>query len=53
VVRSEQHRVAEPMRDELNAPQDERAHQDVAQLGIVLHDRHQVRAIELDHFAGF
>ena len=43
--------TAQFIAEELDAAQDERTHQDVAQLGIVLHDRHQVRAIELDDFA--
>ena len=32
VIGAEQHRVAEPVRDQLDAAEDERAHQDVAQL---------------------
>ena len=38
------------MRDQLDAAQDERAHEDVAQLGVVLHERHELRTIQLDHF---
>ena len=40
-----------PLRDQLHAAQDERAHQDLAELGVGLHERQQLLAIELDHFA--
>ena len=39
-----------PPRDQLDAAQDERPHQDLAQLGVGLHQREQLLAIELDHF---
>ena len=52
VVRSEQHDVADAVGDELDAAQDERAHQDLAQLGVGLHERQQALAVELDHLAG-
>ena len=51
--RADQHDVAEAVGDQLDAAQDERAHQDLAQLGVGLHQRQQVAAIELDHLAGF
>ena len=47
-----QHDVAEAVRDQLDAAQDEGAHQDLAQLAVGLHQRQQVLAIELDHLAG-
>ena len=53
MIRSEQDDVAEAVGDQLDAPQDERAHQDLAQLGVGLHQREQVAAIELDHFSRF
>ena len=51
VIRADEHDVAEPARDQLDAAQDERAHQDLAELGVGLHERQQLVAIELDHFA--
>ena len=44
--------VAQIARDQLEAAQDERAHQDLAQLRVGLDEREQLLAIELDHFAG-
>ena len=43
--------VAEAAGDQLDAAQDERPHQDLAQLGVGLDEREQLLAIELDHFA--
>ncbi len=51
--RANQHGVAEPLGDELDAAQDERLHQDLAHAGFVLDQRQQVLAVELDHFAAF
>ena len=45
--------VAQIARDQFHAAQDERAHQDLAQLGVGLDQGEQLLAIELDHFAGF
>ena len=39
-----QHDVAEAVRDQLDAAQDERPHQDLAQLGVGLHQRQQLLA---------
>ena len=36
--------------DDLEAAQDECPHEDVAQLAVGLHERHQPRAVYLDHF---
>ena len=44
--------VAEAARDQLDAAQDERPHEDLAQLGVGLHQREQLLAIEFDHLAG-
>ena len=51
VHRADEDDVAEAVRDQLDAAQDERAHQDLAELGVGLHQRQQVFAIELDHLA--
>ena len=40
-----------PRGDQLDAAQDERPHQDLAQLGVGLHQREQLLAIDLDHLA--
>ena len=42
--------VPEVASDQLRTPEDERAHQDLAQLGVGLHERKQLLARELDHF---
>lgn len=39
------------MRDNLNSPEDERAHQNVAQLAVGLDKRQDIVALEIDHFA--
>ena len=49
--RADEHDVAEAARDQLDAAQDERPHQDLAQLGVGLDERQQLLAIELDDFA--
>ena len=41
-----------PLRDQLDAAQDERPHEDLAELGVGLHERQETRAIELDDLAG-
>ena len=51
VRRPDEHDVAEPVRDQLHAAQDERPHEDLAELGVGLHERQQALAIQLDHFA--
>jgi hypothetical protein len=48
---SDEHDVSEPVRDQLQATKDESPHQDLAELGVGLHERQQVFAIQLDHFA--
>ena len=40
--------VAESLRDQLGAAQEERPHQDLAELGVGLHQREQVGAGQLD-----
>ena len=52
MARADEDRVADPRRDELGAAQDERAHQDLAQLGVNLYQGDQLFTGELDHFAG-
>ena len=44
--------IAEPARNQLDAAEDERPHEDLAQLGVGLHEGEQLLAIELDHLAG-
>jgi len=39
--------------NQLHAPEDERPHEDFAQLGVGLHERQELFAIQFDHFAGF
>jgi hypothetical protein len=51
VLGADDHGVAEALRDELDAAKDEHAHQDVAEVGIALHQRLDVRVIELDDLA--
>ena len=53
VRRSDEHDVAEAARDQLHPAQDEGAHQDLAELGVGLHERQQLVAIQLDHLARF
>ena len=50
--RANQDDVAIAAGDQLDAAEDERTHEDVAQLGIRLDQCEQLFAIELDHFAG-
>ena len=52
VHRSDQHDVTKTAGDQLNSTQDERPHEDLAQLGVGLHDSEQLLAIELDHLTG-
>ena len=47
----DEHDIAEPARNQLDAAQDEGPHQNLAQLGVGLHEGQQVFAIQLDHFA--
>ena len=44
--------VAEAAGDERAAPEDEGPHEDLAQLGVGLHEREELLPIELDHLAG-
>ena len=52
VRRANQDDVAKAAGDQLDAAEDERPHEDVAQLGVGLHECEQLFAIELDHLAG-
>ena len=45
--------IAVPSGNQLHAPKDECPHEDFAQLGVVLHERQELFAIQFDHFAGF
>ncbi len=51
VHRSDEHDIADPARDELHSPQDEGPHQDLTELRVGLHQRHQLFAMQLDHRA--
>jgi hypothetical protein len=53
VTRPDDHDVPESLGNQLHAAEDERPHQDLAQLAVGLDERHQLMAIELDHGAGF
>ena len=48
VIRPNEHHVADPMREQLHAAEDERAHQDFAQLRVGLHERQQPLAAHFD-----
>ena len=48
VRRADQHDVADAVRDQLDAAEDERAHQDLAQLGVGLHQASSCSRVELD-----
>ncbi len=50
-VGADQHDVAEALVDQVDAPQDEGAHQDLAELGVRLHQRKQRITAELHRFA--
>ena len=50
--RSEHDDIAEVVRDQLDAAEHERPHEDLAQLGVCLHQRQQLLARELDHLTG-
>ena len=50
--RSDEHGVARPAADQLDASKNERPHQDFAELGVVLDQRHHLIAIQLEEFAG-
>ena len=49
--RPNEHDIAEPVRDQLHPAQDEGPHDDLAELAVGLHERQQLFAIQLDHFA--
>ena len=51
VVGADEHGVAEPVCDQRNSPQDERAHQYVAQLGVALDDLTKPVGIESEQLA--
>jgi hypothetical protein len=52
VIRANDDGIADSLRDELHAAQDESPHEDLADLGVGLHQRQQVFAAHLDHFTG-
>ncbi len=49
--RADHHHIAEAAGNQLAAPQDKRAHQDLAQLGVGLHQAEHRIAVQLDHLA--
>ena len=51
MVRTDQHDISEPMRDQLHSAQNEGPHDELAEFAVGLHERQQVFAIQLDHFA--
>jgi hypothetical protein len=50
--RPNQDRISQPLRDELDSPQQERAHQDFTELGIRLHERQDAFAIDFNDVSG-
>ena len=52
VPRADDDRVAVPAREEPHAPQDERAHEDLAELGVGLHERAELRVLDAQARAG-
>jgi hypothetical protein len=50
--RSHQDRISGSGRDQFEAPKDEGAHENLAELDIGLHQRLQSMAVKLNHFAG-
>ena len=50
---SEEHGVAKSTRDQLDAPEDERSHEDLAQFGVGLHEGKEPCVVELDDFPRF
>jgi hypothetical protein len=52
MTRAYDDRIAEAVRDQFSAPKDESAHQDLADLGVGLHQRKRSTVIDLDHFPG-
>ena len=48
MIGSNQHDIADALRDQLHPAEDERPHQDFAQLAVGLHQRQQMLAIDLD-----
>ena len=49
MIGSYEHGVTEAAGDQLRPAENERAHQDVAQLGVGLNDRKETLAVDLDH----
>ncbi len=52
VARADENDIAEAVRDHLDSPEDERAHHDLTQLAVRLHELEQMVAFDLDHLAG-
>src|SRR6185503_3801642 len=51
VNRPDEHDISGPQLDQLDAAEDEGAHQDLAEVGVGLHEGQQMFAIQFDHFA--
>jgi hypothetical protein len=51
VIGSDEHDIAEFVRDQRQAAKDERAHEDLAQLGVRLHEQEQLIAHQVEHLA--
>src|SRR5881394_827457 len=53
MCRADEHHIAIATRDQLDTTQHERAHEDLAQLGVGLYQREQHVAVDFDDFARF
>jgi hypothetical protein len=53
VIRSDEHNVAKPMRNQVDPPQNEGTHDDFAQLTIGLYQRQQALASQFDNLTRF
>ncbi len=51
MTRSDEHDVADPLRDQLHPAKDEGAHENLTQLTVGLHDGQEMFAIDLHDFA--
>ena len=51
MIGPDQHHIAEAVRDQFHPAQDVGTHDDLAQLAVGLHQRQQLFAVQLDHFA--
>src|SRR5437870_2329851 len=48
--RPDEHDIAKSMREQLDAPEDVRAHDDLTQLTVGLHEVEKIATVDFDHF---